>query len=317
MKEKITNSREKILDIVFSCLFSSMILFFLGDVGLVNLFILIPFVVISVKYSYKEFFILFILTALSSLLFMNIVKLATEFLFILLMTVLIVELIKREYKFGNIILYGTIVSSILIILGSLFTIFVMKINIIEDLKVSFNLSATEIERMFNMEANLPKEQIDALMVQIKLAFNYLLNNVVAVMICYSFIVASINTVLSIKLLNKTYNNFNLSLKLNKLKMGNEIKPFIKVVLLVWIISLIIKYPYAELINSNLNTIIYFLLFINGILVIDYILESKVNKVLSYIAIIAIIFIFKGIILFVIVGFMDVIFDLRKEKKYGI
>lgn len=317
MKEKITNSREKILDIVFSCLFSSMILFFLADVGLVNLFILIPFVVISVKYSYKEFFILFILTALSSLLFMNIVKLATEFLFILLMTVLIVELIKREYKFGNIILYGTIVSSILIILGSLFTIFVMKINIIEDLKVSFNLSATEIERMFNMEANLPKEQIDALMVQIKLTFNYLLNNVVAVMICYSFIVASINTVLSIKLLNKTYNNFNLSLKLNKLKMGNGIKPFIKVVLLVWIISLIIKYPYAELINSNLNTIIYFLLFINGILVIDYILESKVNKVLSYIAIIAIIFIFKGIILFVIVGFMDVIFDLRKEKKYGI
>lgn len=317
MKEKITNSREKILDIVFSCLFSSMILFFLADVGLVNLFILIPFVVISVKYSYKEFFILFILTALSSLLFMNIVKLATEFLFILLMTVLIVELIKREYKFGNIILYGTIVSSILIILGSLFTIFVMKINIIEDLKVLFNLSATEIERMFNMEANLPKEQIDALMVQIKLTFNYLLNNVVAVMICYSFIVASINTVLSIKLLNKTYNNFNLSLKLNKLKMGNGIKPFIKVVLLVWIISLIIKYPYAELINSNLNTIIYFLLFINGILVIDYILESKVNKVLSYIAIIAIIFIFKGIILFVIVGFMDVIFDLRKEKKYGI
>lgn len=317
MKEKRINSKEKMLDIISSFVFSSMILFFLIDVGLVNLFILIPFIVISIKYSYKEFFIIFILTALSSLLFMNIVKLATEFLFILLMTVIIVELIKRNYKFGDIVLYGTIAAASLIVLGALFLIFIMKINVIEELKTVFNLSIAEVEHMFSMDLNISKEQLNALIVQLKTTFNYLLNNAVAVMVCYSFLLAATNTALSIKLLNKTDNKFNSKLKVNKFKMGRGIQPFIKVVLLVWIVSLFIKYPYAESINSNFTTIIYFLLFINGILVIDYLLENRLNKVIASIAIVAIILIFAGVILFTIVGFIDVIFDLRKEKKYGI
>ena len=317
MKEKRINSKEKMLDIISSFVFSSMILFFLIDVGLVNLFILIPFIVISIKYSYKEFFIIFILTALSSLLFMNIVKLATEFLFILLMTVIIVELIKRNYKFGDIVLYGTIAAASLIVLGALFLIFIMKINVIEELKTVFNLSIAEVEHMFSMDLNISKEQLNALIVQLKTTFNYLLNNAVAVMVCYSFLLAATNTALSIKLLNKTDNKFNSKLKVNKFKMGKGIQPFIKVVLLVWIVSLFIKYPYAESINSNFTTIIYFLLFINGILVIDYLLENRLNKIIASIAIVAIILIFAGVILFTIVGFIDVIFDLRKEKKYGI
>ena len=317
MKEKRINSKEKMLDIISSFVFSSMILFFLIDVGLVNLFILIPFIVISIKYSYKEFFIIFILTALSSLFFMNIVKLATEFLFILLMTVIIVELIKRNYKFGDIVLYGTIAAASLIVLGALFLIFIMKINVIEELKTVFNLSIAEVEHMFSMDLNISKEQLNALIVQLKTTFNYLLNNAVAVMVCYSFLLAATNTALSIKLLNKTDNKFNSKLKVNKFKMGKGIQPFIKVVLLVWIVSLFIKYPYAESINSNFTTIIYFLLFINGILVIDYLLENRLNKIIASIAIVAIILIFAGVILFTIVGFIDVIFDLRKEKKYGI
>lgn len=313
MKEnkRIINS-EYILDIVFSTIISIAFIYFLSSTGFFMFFAAIPFIVLSVKYGYIESSISFIISLIISALLIDIYIAIYAFVFILSIGLSISIMIRKKQSLEKVLIYTTIVSFSLIILGLGIFYFISDTNPILVIKNTFIEAINSFENVIKNDINFDSKEITNQIVLLKSMVDYIISVLPALLLISSITVAISNSLISIKLLNKTGIDIYKNIKINRVNIIKSLSPLMSFMSLIFVIFYIGGFENSDLFINNISTILMFLLFLNGVLLLDYLMEDRFNPFVRFLIIILIVFLLQGFLLIAILGLLDGIMNFKKK-----
>lgn len=307
----IKNKRfESALDILMTSVISLMIIYFLGVSGISNLFLFVPFIILLIRYDIKKFFISFLITIVGMYFMTGILSTMIFGTLILIMSFVISNLIKKQCKIEKIVKISTFVYIGYIILTFSILYFVFKVNMITDIKNSMENIVKYMEESLKSDINFSSNSIDLYIQTLKSATNYFISIIPGFLVVFAILIAFFNTVFSLKLLKKIGYEIKQNTKLNNFRLGNEFRAFATAVAIGYLISLVFKIKNIDLVMKNISFVLIFLLFGNGILTSNFLLERKFNLIVAYIIVMFVFVFLQGYMIFAFIGLMDLIVNLR-------
>ncbi len=307
----IKNKRfESALDILMTSVISLMIIYFLGVSGISNLFLFVPFIILLIRYDIKKFFISFLITIVGMYFITGILSTMIFGTLILIMSFVISNLIKKQCKIEKIVKISTFVYIGCIILTFSTLYFVFKVNMITDIKNSMENIVKYMEESLKSDINFSSNSIDLYIQTLKSATNYFISIIPGFLVVFAILIAFFNTVFSLKLLKKIGYEIKQNTKLNNFRLGNEFRAFATAVAIGYLISLVFKIKNIDLVMKNISFVLIFLLFGNGILTSNFLLERKFNLIVAYIIVMFVFVFLQGYMIFAFIGLMDLIVNLR-------
>lgn len=307
----IKNKRfESALDILMTSVISLMIIYFLGVSGISNLFLFVPFIILLIRYDIKKFFISFLITIVGMYFITGILSTMIFGTLILIMSFVISNLIKKQCKIEKIVKISTFVYIGYIILTFSTLYFVFKVNMITDIKNSMENIVKYMEESLKSDINFSSNSIDLYIQTLKSATNYFISIIPGFLVVFAILIAFFNTVFSLKLLKKIGYEIKQNTKLNNFRLGNEFRAFATAVAIGYLISLVFKIKNIDLVMKNISFVLIFLLFGNGILTSNFLLERKFNLIVAYIIVMFVFVFLQGYMIFAFIGLMDLIVNLR-------
>lgn len=231
------------------------------------------------------------------------------------MTIIIVNSIDRNEEISHRILKTTAYIFIVIILFMILSKKVFNYDIIDNLiKTNSNLFDNSLEELKNMGIKYSKEQIEELNSIKPLLIDFFRNSIFSILLLGSLIISLVSNSLTNFIIRRKNIKILSPMKFSEFKVS--IKFFIASIIILiftYIIGKINPSIYKVLI-SNITIIFYFIIFIQGLSVMIYILEKfNIPKIVRYIIIFLSLFsLILGMIVFFI-GMIDIIFNFRKIK----
>lgn len=267
----------------------------------------VAFIILGVKYPIKYGIMSLVVVCLLAGFLTEIVY--TVFIFIVFGPIAIVMgyLMGKSRKEFDVIIGGTIASALSWFLAIYLIGLISGVDVIDQTATMFR------EAFYNQTEML--SQMNLSEVRLNETINYFISIFPALIIIQAMIVAVINYYLSISILKRS--NFYKgkipsfsSFKLPK----NIIIGFFLLVLLAYLTQFIEGIYYQNLI-SNISTIFFFLLFLQGVAVLLYFMEKwKINKLIKVIIITVLILMGTLVTFIAIAGFIDAVFNIRKFES---
>lgn len=305
----------KILDIIMTSFISILLIYTSSTFMFTIFFVLIPFIVIIVKYGYKEFLLSFLLSVVFSALFIDKLSIIYLYSYIFILSIVIGAMISKRKKLSSIILVSTISSLLFIITLLLIEYYINNINLLEVLKSDIDKILLSMEKVLKDDLSFNVEQTLDYINTFRYIFDYIFSIIPALTIVSSFIVAVTNLFGSILILNKTDSNIKYNMHLSKFNFGEKVKQIVFTFAISLIILHITNLKSKEMIINNLSFILMFILAINGSMICYYFLENRFNKIFAIILILLLIFLLQGYSLIAILGMVDIVINLRKNTNF--
>lgn len=305
---------EYILDITSTALISVLLMMFLSSLGLQLLFLPIPFIIIGMKYNIKEYFISILLTIALSLFIVNIEILLLNIIFTSIISFSILQMFRKNINLEKTILIVASIVFTVSILSLLIFYFYTKVNPIEFIKNALISGVDGVTNILKNDINISSKDLTDYIVGIKELIAITISVLPALLVISSLVIASTNILSSKSLMSKLGIINDKKLKINSINIVKRYRPMVMALALTIVSLYFIKIPNGDLLIENFNLILYFILFINGILILDYLLEIRFKKIVRIALFILFVVIFSSFSLLALLGAIDGILDLRNSVK---
>ncbi|MDO4778111.1 MAG: DUF2232 domain-containing protein [Tissierellia bacterium] len=306
--------KESVINSVMAIVFSSILIYLTEGFGdLYSFILLIPFIVVFIHGGINHWLIS--ITVVGGLAF--ILKDIYVFIFLMSYVVLTSLLVGISYRKGIRLRYivrnSSYLTFSLIILGLFLTYYVLNVNPVEMLRDMMRTAVDSTVNTMKFPIDVSSDQIGDMAVELKKYIDVSISLLPSLIFIYSYVLVFINVFIALKIVNSNEKDERYNLKLNTLSLGKDFKVLVLTVIAIGIMNSVFSIQYLDIIFSNLLMIISVFLFFNGVLMMDFAYEKKVNIIIRLILLFIFIVVIRAYMAFVIVGGLDLIFNLRKRR----
>lgn len=310
-----TNEKNKILEIIFMTVIGT-VLILTGIYYLPFIIFLypIPFIIIGVKYGIKYN----VISSLISILSIGLVVDPVSGVFVLVLFLPIILGLNYSIKKGRKPLEILGINTIILLVSFLIIISITgdmaDVSILDQLEDSFSqLLNAQVEVLEGMDYS--SYELLQIKDMLENALDYMLLIFPSMVIMFSFIIASINYLVSSIILKKWGNSIDTIPKFSKFKLPDNVLPGIGIMLLGTFLLKKLDFFYYDTVILNITVFASFMFVVQGLSVIDYKLIKKNMKIFPRILIIGLFAILLPLgWLISFLGVLDIIFDFRKIGK---
>lgn len=310
-----TSERNKILEIIFMTVISTLLVL-TGIYYLPFIIFLypIPLIIIGVKHGIKYNTISSLISILTIGLVIDPISGISVLVLFLPITLGLSYMITKGRKPLEILGINTIILLICFLITIGVTGDMTGVSILSELEDSFSqILNTQVELLQDMDYS--SYELSQIKDMLENALDYILLIFPAMVIMFSFIITSINYIISSIILKKWGNNIDTIPKFSKFKLPDNVLIGIAIMLISTLLLKKLDFFYYDTVVLNITVFASFMFVVQGLSVIDYKLIKMNMKMFLRILIIAFFIVLLPLgWLISFLGVLDIIFDFRKIGK---
>ncbi|MFL8951916.1 DUF2232 domain-containing protein [Helcococcus kunzii] len=300
------------LDIVMTSAISLLILYTAQTIGFTMLFLLVPSIVIFLKYGPKEFIATLILTGVGLVLFVDYLSIALIIAIMLVLTLFIANMIKKNENIYKIIFTSSMLFVLLISLYIILVTYIYNIDLAVLIKDSTKQIIDSFEKFISEDIRIDAVNNEMYMKRVRDLINYSISIIPSLMLVSGLVFSTTNTIASVNLLNRTEENSFIEINKKGINLKDTIKKSVLLMAVVYFVIMILNINNSEVIKNNLSFLVLFLLFINGVNAAYNLLKNKIGKI-TFIAIMLLFVVFlQGYTFVAVFGMLDLFFNISKQ-----
>lgn len=313
--EKITY----FLDIAMTSLITLLIIYSAQTLGITMLFLLVPSIVIFLKYGLKEFLATTVITTVVSAFLMDWESIVLIMSMIVILTLIISNMLKSKENIYKIIITSTIVFATLMALYVIIITYAYKINLTSIIKSVTDQVTVSLEKFINEDMNMGTSKIDSYLESARSLVNYSVSIMPSIILVSGLIFSATNILASVNLFNKTEEKSLIKLNKKGTQLKDTIRKIVLAMSVIYFIVMIVNLSKSDLIENNLSFLVLFLLFVNGVNAAYKFSKNKIGTLSFIVFIILFVIVLQGYTIVSIFGMLDLFFNLsghipmRKRK----
>jgi len=307
------------LDIAMTSVITLLILYTAQTVGLTMMFLVVPSIVIFLKYGLKEFIATAIITSVVSVFFMDWESIVLFMLMIISFTLIISNMLKSKENIYKIIITGTIVFTLLIALYVIVYVYIYKIDLTTLIKTTSDQITASLEKFINEDMKMGATRLEGYVINARELVNYSISIIPSLIMVSGLIFSASNTITSVKLFNNTEENSIIEINKKGINLKETIRKVVLAMAVVYFIVSLSKVSKTNIIENNLSFLVLFLLFVNGINAAYRFSKDKIGTFAFAVFIALFVIVLQGYTFVAIFGMLDLFFNLgnnipmRKRK----
>lgn len=311
MINKIT--KETLINLVSSIVLGIFLMYISKSFGeLVTVFLVFPFLVIFLNEGWKLSLVAILSTIAVSSLFIDIVSLTYMASFILGITFFSGIYLQKKKGLGITILYASFIKFALLIMLMIVGFYYTKTNPIELMKNLMYESIDQVGKTMEASLEITKSDVESFVQNARDTINTGIEILPAILFMISYLGVAINILLGLKIAEKSGNDLGYKTKLNHFGTGRDLRYASVIIGLICLGAYLINADISRLIILNLLATLSFFYFIFGFLLSDYIYEKSGKRIVRILMPILILVILRSFMIYVFIGFLDVIFNFRER-----
>lgn len=311
MINKIT--KETLINLVSSIVLGIFLMYISKSFGeLVTVFLVFPFLVIFLNEGWKLSLVAIVSTIAISSLFIDIVSLTYMASFILGITFFSGLYLQKKKGLGITILHASFIKFALLIMLMIVGFYYTKTNPIELMKNLMYESIDQVGKTMEASLEITKSDVESFVQNARDTINTGIEILPAILFMISYLGVAINILLGLKIAEKSGNDLGYKTKLNHFGTGRDLRYASVIIGLICLGAYLINADISRLIILNLLATLSFFYFIFGFLLSDYIYEKSGKRIVRILMPILILVILRSFMIYVFIGFLDVIFNFRER-----
>lgn len=304
------------LDIIMTSFISLLILFTAQTIGFTIMFLLVPSIVIFLKYGVKEFIATLIINCVVSTLFMDLQSIILIMSIMLVLTLIFSNMIKKNENIYKIIFTGSIIFVLLIALYIIAITYYYKLDLSLLIKEGVAQVTSTFEKFINNEMKMDTSKVELYMKSVRNLVNYSISITPSLVLVSGLIFSATNTIASINLYNKTEENSFIAINKKEINLKETIRKSALLMAIVYFIILILNLRESDVIKNNLSFLVQFLLFINGVNAAYKLTKNKIGKVAFTVFMVFFVIVLQGYTFVYIFGMLDLFFNISDKFPIG-
>lgn len=303
--------KETLINVLSSIVLGGFLMYLSKSFGeLITLFIVFPFLVIYINEGWKLALLSIVSSVLIGAIFVDLITLVYMFLYIVGVTFLAGSFLKKKKDLGTTILYSSFIKLFLLVAMLGIGFFYTKINPIETMKELMYSSIEDVGKTLGSSLDITKLDVDNFMKSARDTVDMGIEILPAILFMLSYISVAINILLGLKISKKSGHNLGYNKKINEYSPGRDLKFVSGIFALVALLMYILNFEFSRIVISNLIAVLSFFFFLDGFLLSDYIYSKGGRKIMRILMPILILLVLKSFLIYVIIGFFDVLFNFR-------
>ena len=307
------NRNESIFNIIFAIIFGSLMIYGYGIIGeFIYIFQLLPFLILLLNDGIKAWALSLVISLAVQVLFFDYLTISYLALAIGLVSLYVGWAVKRNKNIYEILLNATLIKVILF--GAyLYAIRELgQVDIVAIARESVDYFISSVHDQLASSIDITQDQVSAFMVQLNKIINDMLVIIPAITFVFTYICVSIAVIASLYIWRRSGSNHRYMTKLNIFGGQVDLKIFIALSLITSLVLTLFNFRYTDFVLQNLAFVIASFLFINGLFVLDFYLERRGKMLIRFILPVLLIFFLGYYTVYIILGAMDLIFNLRRR-----
>ncbi|MDO5026545.1 MAG: DUF2232 domain-containing protein [Tissierellia bacterium] len=306
-------TKETIINLLSSTALGGFLMYLAASLGeFTTAFLAFPFLVIFLSEGWKLSLLSVILSLVIGSFFLDLASLVYLGTLALSLTFFAGTFLKKQKSLRMTILYSSFIKLALLIAFLLAGYYVTKVNPIELLRDSMYASIDELSRTVSQNLDVSAQEIEKLFQTARNTVDYGIEILPAILFMMSYLFVAVNILLGLKIAQKSGQDLGYHKKLNEYNPRDELKLASAIVAVVSMMVYILDLEYSSLIFSNLIAIISFFYFLDGVFLSDYIYFKSGRSFMRVFMPILIIFVFRSLLIYVIIGLFDIVFNIRER-----
>lgn len=303
------NGNTKNLEII-NVIISSLVILLLSSIMPILIFLLPgPSIALSVKNGQKYGLISIMAIAIAMIFIMDIRIAITFSLYILPMVSIMSMMIRHKENLNKIIIYNFIAFLFISLIGYLNLRYILKIDIINAIINYFNdITVNVIKIMEKSDLDYLKSNVEFFKTSIQIVKINL--PALSMIVALSFILISL--IYAMNSLRKRGIIYNQKFRFIHFRIGGKLIIPIAILSILLYLAGYYNLPYFNILLSNFITFFSFIFVMAGISTVDYYFIGKLPKILRVFIPIIVLFFARGDLLFLGIGFIDMLVNFRKR-----